>query len=257
MSMRRREKKIKTDWVWLSVLIVVSLLTVGAQYSFTPPSLSFQSTPFVAVVRVNDTTIHVPSWQLFRSDGLWVLVSKDHHLPDTFTPRLITTDVPHTSSANMVEARTAGPLMSLLAKAHESGVELMLSSAYRSYDAQKSLAATVLSMRGAAYVQSYVAPAGTSEHQTGLAVDLATSSLACMNNPDACSLDPKGIAWLRVHAADYGFIERYPSGKQSVTGIAGEHWHYRYVGVPLARALLASGMTLDEFVLQTAPGYAR
>jgi D-alanyl-D-alanine carboxypeptidase len=133
----------------------------------------------------------------------------------------------------------------------------MFSSTYRSALDQRVIYDTFQSLYGKEYVHDYVAVPGASEHQTGLAVDIATASRDCSVDANACSLDADAMAWLRAHAADYGFIERYPSGKQSITGVAGEHWHYRYVGVPLAKALDGAHMTLDEFVQQTAPGYAR
>jgi len=211
----------------------------------------------VFTAEVGNQKVIVPSWSLFASGKLWSLVSSDHTLSLSYTPDLAEVTVTHVPDATQVSKTIITPLDSMVKRASSDGISLMLSSAYRSSDDQQAIYNSLLNMYGRQYVHEYVAEPGASEHQTGLAVDIATISHGCTIDANACSLDASGIAWLRAHAADYGFIERYPSGKQSITGVAGEHWHYRYVGVPLAKALTAANMTLDEFVQQVAPGYAR
>lgn len=230
----------------------LSVLVVKQQESpKSPPSAST-----VASVEIGDTTLAIPTWSLFRTGDMWSLVSAKRTLPVSFTPDLVAVSVPAYTEGLKVSAKIATPLASLFQAAAADGVSLMLSSAYRSAEEQRALAEGYLAARGPAYVAAYIAAPGASEHQTGLAVDIATADSACRVNSDKCSLDRASIEWLRAHAKDYGFIERYPFGKASITGIEGEAWHYRYVGVPLARALTAANMTLDEFVTQTAPGYA-
>ncbi|MCL2757337.1 MAG: D-alanyl-D-alanine carboxypeptidase family protein, partial [Coriobacteriia bacterium] len=94
----------------------------------------------------------------------------------------------------------------------------------------------------------YVALPGCSEHQTGLAVDLA------LNQPDIDALRPhfpySGICGaFRSKATHYGFIERYPKGKEHITGIAHEPWHFRYVGAPHSRIMKDMGFTLEEYLI--------
>ena len=239
------------------VLLLLSGFT-GAFVAFVmlhdSPAATLESYSPPARVVVGTTEVTVPSWSIFSTGNIWRLVSAKHALSKDYAPSLVATPVAHAPGATQVAAVANAPLNTLVATAKEQGVNLMLSSAYRSYADQETLYNTFLSSKGREYVLAYVAVAGESEHQTGLAVDLATASTPCLASADNCSLDATVIAWLRAHAADYGFIERYPEGKQSITGISGEHWHYRYVGVPLAKALTAASMTLDEFVAQTAPG---
>ena len=88
--------------------------------------------------------------------------------------------------------------------------------------------------------EKWVAIPGTSEHQLGLSLDI-----------NADGVHSKGsdvYAWLQIHAADYGFIYRFPADKVAVTGISNEPWHYRYVGVELAHAIKDSGLCLEEYV---------
>ena len=102
-----------------------------------------------------------------------------------------------------------------------------------------------MSVSGAAGADTYSARPGYSEHQTGFAVDVA-------NATGTCSLDCFGTtsqyAWLQQHAADYGFIQRYYAGFEAITGYKAEEWHYRYVGVAIAKDMQQRGIkTLEQY----------
>ncbi len=209
----------------------------------------------VETATIGSSNITIPNWQLFHSGNMWDLVSKNAKLGKDFVPVLTDAPVQHTAGEIKVAKNIAGPLQAMFRAAEARGVELMLSSAYRSYDEQQATYDSYLELHGKAYVASYVAPAGASEHQTGLAVDIATKSSSCAKSSNDCSLDYASTAWLANNAPTYGFIQRYPGGKQSITGIAGETWHYRYVGARLSRVLDDNNLTFDEFVEQVAPGY--
>ncbi len=250
----------KTDYfAFLPLIFIVGFCSLAyvKNVSDQTSSSAFEVMMPVASSTIEDTTINVPYWGLFHDGQLWSLVSSKHTLALDFTPALTPTTVAHAPGAAKVAPLTEKPLESLIASAATANVQLMLSSAYRSASDQQSTYSSLLALHGKDYVHEYVAAPGASEHQTGLAVDIASVTRDCGLDANECSLDATGIKWLRMHAADYGFIERYPSGKQSITGVSGEHWHYRYVGVPLAKALTNANMTLDEFVAQVAPGYSR
>lgn len=247
----------ETNFGALIVFVLLSGAILLVAVGLTLRAASPKSLASVQEVEVGKQIVNVPDWQVFRSGNIWALTNSTRKLSDNYTPSVVEAPVAHTGNDMKVAASLSHTLTSLFAAADKDGVKLMLSSAYRSAADQQAMYSTYLKMNGKQYVQDYVAVPGASEHQTGLAVDLAVASNSCKANASACSLDAPAIAWLRKHAAEYGFIERYPEGKQSITGIAGEHWHYRYVGVPLAKALTNASMTLDEFVQQTAPGYSR
>ena len=252
--------RVKTDYIAFLPLLLVLGFCVIVFYKNGNAGVSssmFDTTKPVTSAVLGDTTVSVPTWEYFKPGNLWSLVSAKHMIALNYTPTLVTTTVEHAPAATQVSKTVEAPLASLVAAAHSSGVDLMLSSAYRSSTDQQTTYNELLARNGAEYVHEYVAAPGASEHQTGLAVDIASVTHGCEIDANACSLDANGIAWLRAHASTYGFLERYPSGKQSITGVAGEHWHYRYVGVPLAKALTNAHLTLDEFVQQIAPGYAR
>ena len=94
---------------------------------------------------------------------------------------------------------------------------------------------------------SYSARAGHSEHQTGLALDINTAST------QAHFENTRAYAWLQTHCAQYGFLLRYPKGKEAVTGYRFEPWHYRYVGAEIAGACMSQGITYEEY-LAALPG---
>ena len=91
----------------------------------------------------------------------------------------------------------------------------------------------------------WVAVPGTSEHQTGLAVDLVSASYQVLNRKQEQTKEQK---WLMEHCWEYGFILRFPSDKSDVTGIGYEPWHYRYVGKETALAMRDSGLCLEEYL---------
>lgn len=234
------------------------LKTAGDIYDGVNAQLAATSIP-VHIANIEEHKIPVANYSLFRDGHLWTYVNKTNALGDAVLPELIPIPVDHgDSSKPMLVAKViAKPLSEMVEAARQDGLSLMVASAYRSKDDQKKLYDGFMTERGQAFTVSHVAPPGTSEHQTGMAVDMSSASSACSADSDKCELQSASIVWLAQNAPRFGFIQRYPMGKQSVTGFANEEWHYRYVGVPLAKALNTSDMTFDEFVAQVAPGYAR
>jgi len=142
-----------------------------------------------------------------------------------------------------------------------------ITSAYRTYEYQKKLFDTYCARESEAHptwsedrvkeeVLTYSAAPGTSEHQTGLCVDLFTTEMEGLYNYGSETKNPydKGFAetkafeWLCEHAHEYGFILRFPENKTGVTGYAYESWHYRYVGVEAASEIHEQGITLEEYL---------
>ena len=125
--------------------------------------------------------------------------------------------------------------------------EIVPVSGWRSMREQREIWDGSMAENGTEFTRKYVALPGCSEHQTGLAIDLALRS----DNIDFIRPDfpCDGICGrFRALAADYGFIERYQAGKEHITGIAAEPWHFRYVGRPHARLMSDNGLCLEEYV---------
>lgn len=144
----------------------------------------------------------------------------------------------------------------LIGAASQAGHTVWIISAYRDYATQVALYGGYVARDGEALADRYSARPGHSEHQTGLVVDLDDHGACYLKG---CFGDTSAGRWLAEHAAEYGFIVRYPEGKEEVTGFMPEPWHFRYVGAELALEMRTQGVTtLEEFFgLPAAPDYAR
>lgn len=142
------------------------------------------------------------------------------------------------------------------AAASQEGIRFHIISAYRDYYTQVALYDRYVQRDGQAAADTYSARPGHSEHQTGLVVDLDDGTGCYL---DACFGQTAAGSWLTAHAAEYGFIIRYPDGLDNITGFIYEPWHFRYVGVALAEEMKRTGVhTLEEFFdLPAAPDYAQ
>lgn len=121
--------------------------------------------------------------------------------------------------------------------------DIMISSAYRSYEDQVSVWDEYMETRGEEYTKQYVSVPGYSEHHSGLAMDLAiyTGVISSLKNFGDYS-------WIYENAPEYGFIHRYTKEKTDITGIAAESWHFRYVTVPHALLISQQGYCLEEYL---------
>lgn len=132
----------------------------------------------------------------------------------------------------------------LLKDAHALGLPLIVDSGYRSYDYQQVVLNALIKEKGNdAY--KLVALPGTSEHQTGLAVDFAYYENGIYN--DDVKEDDEEAIWLKNNCWKYGFILRYPKGKEHITGYKFEPWHFRFVGPKLAKKIYEENITLEEY----------
>lgn len=169
-----------------------------------------------------------------------LLVNAEHPLPEDYElgelVALIGT-VPVSTNEVEVAAEIVQPLRELFAGAEEAGLTgLYVTSGYRSYQRQEVLWEEAAD-------RSYVQPAGHSEHQTGLAVDLAD-----LDQDFDTFAESSAGRWLAENAWRYGFVLRYPEGKEHITGISYESWHFRYVGTAVAEVCHRDGLTLEEYV---------
>ncbi len=192
----------------------------------------------------------------FGIESRWVYVSKWHAIPTSYMPQgLVTIAVPHAPSDQpfQLTATASSALTTLFAAANDAGYPLIVSSAFRSATDQAALRDETIATHGQTYADEYIALPGTSEHQTGLAVDINTYSPACLSDASTCSLASSTAAWLQTNAPLYGFILRYPKEKAALTGISGESWHFRYIGTE-ATTITKSGLVYDEIVRKVDPG---
>ncbi|WP_025693272.1 M15 family metallopeptidase [Paenibacillus zanthoxyli] len=183
-------------------------------------------------------------------DSIGVMVNKQYGLPDNYKPAdLVYPDVPfifkEKIEKRMMRQEAAHALEEMFAGAKRDGVYLAGVSAYRSEKTQQGLFNAYAERDGEDKALTYSAVPGHSEHQTGLAIDLSGKDGTCA--AESCFAGTKEADWLARHAPEYGFIIRYPEGKEAVTGYMYEPWHVRYVGKEAARSIAERGITLEEY----------
>ena len=156
-----------------------------------------------------------------------LIVNKSYPLPSTYGPGDLTDEC----ASAFEEMREA---------AAEQGLELYVSSGFRSYELQSSLYQRYCDNDGQEAADTYSARPGHSEHQTGLAIDLNT-----ITSDFAYTAEGQ---WVAEHCWEYGFILRYPADKVDITGYMYEPWHIRYLGKATAKAVYESGLCLEEYL---------
>lgn len=185
-----------------------------------------------------------------RDDWRLILANKNSPLPEGYAPELVTL----ADSSLQMQTEAAAAFDEMRQAANATGLHLMACSTYRSVERQTELYdAEVQKWIGKGYAEAdarekaatVVMIPGCSEHNTGLAVDVG--SVTNQRVEEDFEDEPE-FDWLQEHAAEYGFILRYPSDKQAITGVSYEPWHYRYVGVENAKAIKESGLCLEEYL---------
>jgi len=171
-----------------------------------------------------------PAPAQYSNDGLTyiqgvLIANKSYSLPADFNPGL---DPTCQSQFNKLQSDAAA-----------QGLNIWLSSGFRSYDYQNQIYNNYVARDGQAAADTYSARPGHSEHQSGLAIDVNQIDDSFIGTPEAI--------WLENHCHEYGFILRYPQGKQDITGYKYESWHIRYVGTDMSYPIHDSGLTLEEY----------
>ncbi len=209
------------------------------------------------------SSINKRQYSLSDPTSIWLVVNKHRPLSTkTFTPSgLVIPSIPLrsniTSTEKYVRSDTADALKKMVDAAGAEHIHLNLQSGYRSYQFQVDLYNSYVKQEGQAQADRESARPGYSEHQTGLAADLGGDSNPACNVAQCYATTTEGT-WLANHCHEYGFVLRYPSDKESVTGYEYEPWHVRYVGTELAGEMHKEGVeTLEEFFdLGAAPTYS-
>lgn len=184
-------------------------------------------------------------------DESWnrILVNRKHPLPEGFT-----VETKAINDSHCVDARIYDALVAMLDAARAEGLSPVICSSFRTMDGQTRLFNREFNdwlSQGYSEADAYqltaqsTAVPGTSEHQAGLAVDIVSNSNWNLDESQEKTAEQQ---WLMAHCAEYGFILRYPTNKKEYTGIMYEPWHYRYVGVELARYLTDNGLCLEEYL---------
>ena len=175
--------------------------------------------------------VDITSWE-------FLLANPDHSIGD-YAPTLATLE------GQQLDERIIQPMEDVVAAARAEGLKVYLASGYRDYASQNYLYQRKVAQYGEETAKTIVAVPGTSEHQTGLACDITDQYYEFKDY----SLENTALyQWMSQHCQEYGFIVRFPKGKEDITGIIYEPWHFRYVGVEAATYIMENGLCLEEFL---------
>lgn len=182
--------------------------------------------------------------------SITVLVNRKYLLPSTYIPNNLVVPNVNFSFSYLSDKRkmrkiAATALEKMFAAASEKGIELYGVSGYRSYARQKEIYDRNVAIRGKAATDAVSAMPGSSEHQTGLTIDVSAKSVNY--RLDQSFGDTKEGKWLAEHCHEFGYIVRYPYKKEKITGYSYEPWHIRYVGTTVAKYLYTNNLTLEEY----------
>lgn len=197
------------------------------------------------ITRVNsnlDKTFYQDITATDLEKGNLVIVNKYYYLDSSYVPDDLVT-VNATYGRGEIKEEAYNAFIRMYNDAAKEGLYLYISSPYRSYQYQTTLYTNYVNQDGQVSADTYSARPGFSEHQTGLAMDLGTKS-----NPSISAFaSSKEFIWVSQNSYKYGFILRYPEGKEYITGYIYEPWHYRYVGVEAATYIYEHNITYEEY----------
>ncbi len=214
-------------------------------YKTNNPDLSVDD----VITRVNlnlDKTVYTDTMPSSNLNTNYLLVNKFNYLDNNYIPNnLELLDNSYAKSGIYLVKEAKDNLEKLINEAKNDNMNIRVVSAYRSYSYQENLYNNYVKNDGVSLADTYSARPGYSEHQTGLVVDV-TRAFDDFNNFE----NTEEYNWMMKNAADYGFILRYPKDKESITTYSFEAWHYRYVGIDLAKKIKASNLTFDEYYVR-------
>lgn len=191
---------------------------------------------------------------IFDEGSIYALVNRQHLLSEDYIPEdLVPVEVPvifpDHPEINQLRSEASEALSQLFASAEEDGIILHARSGFRSYNTQEIQYGSFVESHGEEAASRFSAPPGASEHQTGLAMDVTSDSVG-YELLESFGETAEG-EWVRENAHEYGFIIRYPEGKEDITGYQYEPWHLRYAGVELATDIYDSGLTYEEYITES------
>lgn len=257
----KKTKRRKPLLLYLALLVVITAGVFAFIYrslwygdlSVTESATNYQAsaTPTVTPTIVPEQTV-AQTWPieltLDQASSVRAVVNKKHKLPNDYVPAGLTG-----IDGGYLKLAAAQAMQSLISDAALNGYDIYTASDYRSFSEQEALYNRYVQSDGQAAADTFSARPGFSEHQTGLVADVAERNTGCVIM--TCFGNTPVGQWIANNSYKYGFIVRYPEGKDSITGYQYEPWHLRYIGIPAALGVYKSGLTMDEYFGITAGDY--
>ena len=266
MARRSKRKKIK----WLNIcLVIFFLVLIGGFFLFNNKKIDNNDNKTVDIKDGNDVKVDkkidnapinhkdfldIGDGEYLTSKGFTLvikngvsyidnilIVNKTYSLPQDFKPVNPYEEVVGERCNNCIDKDAMNAFKSMQSDAQAIGLNIYISSGFRGYTYQDKIYNNYVAMSGKDKADTYSARPGHSEHQSGLCFDLNTIDDSFANTSEG--------QWVNKNASNYGFVIRYPKGKETITGYQYESWHLRYVGLDLAQKLYQDGdwMTLEEY----------
>ncbi len=207
-------------------------------------SKEYNYTDAITYVNIGlDNEYYTNTTNIDNKDDITVLVNKYHNLGNDYIPSdLVDVNSSYRTKENKLKKVANDNFVTMADDAKKEGIKLLVGSGYRSYKTQYDLYNYYVSVDGKKEADTYSARPGYSEHQTGLAIDIVGSNWSFIE------ANTKEYNWLIDNSYKYGFILRYPKGKERITGYIYEPWHYRYVGKDIATYIHENSLTYDEYM---------
>ncbi|HAK43733.1 MAG TPA: D-alanyl-D-alanine carboxypeptidase [Clostridium sp.] len=248
MKKRKSEKRIKNK-AKFSIILIIFIVGIGISEKGIK-LLAEKNVEKYNYSKIDNKEKALEDKEKVLEDKQILMVNRDNPLDKNFVPKNLVT--PNTKfigngdpNVNKLEAVAAIALENLFQAAKNEGINLLGVSGYRDYNYQKKLYDNAVISSGKEYADKYTAKPGASEHQTGLAMDILSEDYQVLddgfNNTDA-------YRWIEKNCSKYGFIIRYPKGKENITGYNYEPWHLRYVGKKAAEEIMKNKITLEEYI---------
>jgi zinc D-Ala-D-Ala carboxypeptidase len=253
--------------VWFVLIFLIAVVGCGRESNESTNNIQSKKneplTPRVNVQNYNKAQISKTSYTTKQKtpdgkvvtatkypESIAVIVNKKIYLPHNYVPMdLVFPNVSFLFKEKIdkrkMRKEAAIALEKMFAAAKKEGIYLSGASGYRSYATQVSVFDRYVKRDGYEKARTYSAIPGTSEHQTGLAIDVSGSNGYCAVS--SCFAGTKEAKWLDKNSANFGYIIRYPKGKEYITGYKYEPWHIRYVGAGISKDMKARGLTLEEY----------
>lgn len=260
MKRRRRKRTLHPGRLLIAVLCGAVLIAgaAGIIYGVAGLFAGSSDTDTAAETASASPTADPESDPRFSDpSSILICANKTHPLPEGYEPSdLVYVNVAQKYGTGRLREEAATAMTEMFSAAKQEGVTLMLGTAYRDENLQTELYNGYVAQSGQEYADTISSRPGYSEHQTGLCADIG-------GEDDETYLEQEFIntpagQWLYNNAWKYGYILRYPEGKQDITGYTFEPWHYRYVGKDTAAAIHDAGenMTFEEFFGLSGGDYA-
>lgn len=257
-NMKKRLKIIIPSACVLAGVVILGIV-IGTNSSHTPEKVSAHTrnllderveNPIMARKLTVTPTLKPEEIKIDNNKLPWylMLINDEYQVPEEYQVNLVSIE------GKQVDERIEEPLKQMLADAKKNGMGCRICSAYRTSEKQQQLIdKDVAKYKAKGYspeealelTYEGVSPVNHSEHQTGLTVDIISTSHQSL---DAAHAATKEAIWLKEHCQEYGFIVRYMEGKEEITHRKAESWHFRYVGVDAAKEIMENNLSLEEYL---------